>query len=248
LHLFVADESDLRPREGARFFIYGGLIVPATNVARLHEAIEDIRSRAGYRATDALKFSTRSRPEQVSFDDFTLAKARVIAACRDHDVRFVSYAALHAIARNQNHDTLVTNALNTTIAAFNRRMVQEGSAGIVIVDRMPTTGEGYPLLKEKFQVGLTFPGGRTSRLERVHLYASSCDGASHLSSATDMVNDRGPASLEIARGVVPLMCYREEGGIRYVGEEGIFLRPRGVRVPSHREQYDELLAFLSGLM
>jgi hypothetical protein len=80
MQLFLTDETNLRPSDDARFFAYGGLIVPMDCVVELDSAIARIRAEKGYRPTDELKFDTRTRPGQVSIANATAAKREVVEA------------------------------------------------------------------------------------------------------------------------------------------------------------------------
>lgn len=127
-YVLLTDETNQQPSESARFFIYGGVFFPATALPQLDELVRDAREEAGYRRSDVLKFDTRSRPEQVTRQQHTAAKRRLLESCADLDVRFVAYLVLHDIARNRSLEQLVRWGVNTVLSTFQRFLEREGEA------------------------------------------------------------------------------------------------------------------------
>lgn len=59
---------------------------------------------------------------------------------------------------------------------------------MVFVDRLSDSSAAYSMLKRKFQDGLSIETtGNIIKLDRIMLYATTCDRASHLSSAVNIV-------------------------------------------------------------
>src|SRR6266446_10060436 len=81
MYLLLTDETNKEDSDKVRFFIYGGLFIPADKASQLHLEIEAARKRFGYTQSDSLKFDTNARPKQVSQSDTTTLKTEVISAC-----------------------------------------------------------------------------------------------------------------------------------------------------------------------
>jgi hypothetical protein len=186
MYLLLGDEADHEQRMGARFFVYGGLFIDIARVQALHAAVAGIREEIGFRPTDSLKFATNDRPAHITKDQHTEAKRRVIAAAHEHDAHFSAQVTLHELARNTNHDELVKRGANTILACFDRFLERAGDYGLALLDRLPVRDQ-YLYLREKFQVGLSFPNNAVRPLKRILGLASTCDGASHLASVADIV-------------------------------------------------------------
>lgn len=51
MHILLLDETNKEPTEQVRFFLYGGLFIPADKVGFIHVEIESSRKRFGYAAS-----------------------------------------------------------------------------------------------------------------------------------------------------------------------------------------------------
>ncbi len=102
-YLLLTDETNKEPSKAARFFIYGGLIIPLEHLDYVDDEIASIRHRAGYLPTDEFKFETNSYPrERVSAEEFATAKDHVIHLCHDVGCVFIVHVILHKIVVNQD--------------------------------------------------------------------------------------------------------------------------------------------------
>jgi hypothetical protein len=120
----VCDETNLDETERVRFFVYGGLIVPAEAIGELTERVGEIRQEHGFRPGDSLKFRTSSRPRTMSKASWTAAKTEVIEATEASGATLVACLVLHAIARRRR-DKLVEWQLNTVLATFSNLLLEE---------------------------------------------------------------------------------------------------------------------------
>ena len=258
MHLLLGDEADHEQQGRARFFVYGGLFVDAGNVAGLHASVEGIRLEIGLRATDPLKFATNNRPAHISQADYTEAKRRVIGAAHEHGARFSAQVTLHELARNVEHDELVRRGANTILGCFNRFLAEDvNDYGLALLDRLPIDHE-YRYLREKFQVGLTFPNGNRRSLDRIVGLSSTCEGASHLASVADIVlgsfrycvnePERDVAGRAMFPSIVQLMWHVRRGNIVYLKNRGLVLRPRTIAAELHQREYDALVDRLMGYL
>ncbi|XVV05287.1 hypothetical protein ACQPW3_07805 [Actinosynnema sp. CA-248983] len=262
MYIFVTDETNLEPSKEGIFFIYGGLIIPADKMAELDQRIDTIRETYSFNDTDQLKFDTRARPQHITIADYTKAKEEVVAACHDIGARLIVKLVLHEIAKNKTKTELVEFALNTVLIAFNNKyLVEQDSYGVVVVDRLPKD-TAYTFLRTKFQEGLNFEdSGNKIKLNRVLMYATTCDGASHISSAVDItlgafryvVNSRDKdGGNDIPRKIFPqvagLMYAKVKGGAHYIADRGMILRPKHVSHPPYKAEYKSLINYLASLL
>jgi hypothetical protein len=250
MHFLFTDETNQRPSAAARFFIYGGLFIPAEGLQDLHELVQRARDDNGYVATDEFKFSASSKPPQVTAAQFKSAKRAVLQGCAPLGIQLAACLTLHEIAKNRTLQELVTWGANTIIGAFHRFLEESGSNGACIVDRLPFDS-GYRYLQEKFRVGLTFPDGDAMLLKRILLFASTCEGASHASSAVDIIlgsfrycvneREKSIAPKEMLPAIASMMWHRRGGNRIYLRERGLIFRPKAVKVPEYQGEYDDLI-------
>ncbi|AXK71267.1 hypothetical protein DWG18_02485 [Lysobacter sp. TY2-98] len=257
MFILLTDETNRAHSDDARFFVYGGLIVPMSSVPALHAAIAEIRSNHSYAPADALKFDTNSRPEHVTLAEATDAKRQVIAACIAHSCRFIAYVVHHQIARNQPIQQVVEWGADHVIGKFNYFLTVEGSYGIVAMDRLPD-GMEFSYLAQKFSGGLSFPDDPAVLLDRITLFSSTSINASHLSSAMDIVLGswryciNAPRNVEAAKSmmadITQLIWHRREGDTLHAAEKGLVMRPKEVRNPQYKADYDALLENINALI
>jgi hypothetical protein len=257
VYLLFTDETNQQAAHKAKFFIYGGVLFPVERLTEVHNLVEQARRKNGFRQDDEFKFETHSRPDHVTKEQHRAAKRAVLEGCSELGVRFVACLVLHDIARTRLLQELVSWGANSVICAFHRFLEQENGTGICTVDRLPFD-QNYQYLKEKFQVGLTFPNGHSRPLDRIQLFASTSQGASHASSAIDIVlgafrycvneRDRNIAPRDMFPKIVRMMWHRRERNRIYLREYGLLFRPRRVRVEAHQREYGELTEHLARLL
>lgn len=257
LHLLFTDETNNQPVGNVKFFIYGGLFVPASRLRQLHDSVEGIRRSHGFRPGDDFKFAPQSRPGHVTRERFRDAKRALLQLLPSLGVTFVASLTLHELAKNKKLDELVGFGANTIAGAFNQFLGEVGSDGLWITDRLPFEG-GFKYLCDRFQVGLRFPNGSTRRLERVLGAAVTCEGASHAMSVADItigafrycVNEaeKTEAPKEMLPRVAAVMWAREQQGKKILKDRGLLFRPKTVDNPNFRREYDELATRLQNLL
>ncbi len=257
MHFLFTDETNLPSDPKARFFAYGGLIIPGASLAALDKGIVAIRKDAGYNPTDELKFDTRSRPGQVSVEACTVAKSKVVKLCIELECRFIVYVVLHAVATNTPQADLVRWGADHVIGKFNYFLTTVGSTGVVAVDRLPKSSE-YRYLTDKFTGGLVLQDGSKVALDRITLFASTCSNASHSSSAMDIalgsfrycINE--PKNVEAAKvmmkDITTLIWCDRVGDDIHAFEKGLIFRPKDVRHVPYKQEYDALLAWINELI
>lgn len=256
IYFLFMDETNVEPSDSSEFFIYGGVIVPQASLANLHEIVEEVRVKYDYKDTDKFKFAPHSRPKQVEPTKFKAAKREVMGRCANLGIEFVACLVLHDIAKKKPKDQLIQWGANTVLGAFNQYLQLNQGNGVVVADRF-SGRDGFSYCREKFQTGLSFPGGSTRKLENILLYSFSCDGASHAMSATDIllggfrycVNNREAREISktILRQLARMIWSRESGDSRVFSERGLRFRPKDIRSPSYQQRYGELVAHLNDL-
>jgi len=259
MHILLTDETNRQPGPKVKFFVYGGLILKADDLSRLDSGVSEIRRDLGYRPQDDLKFDTRCRPDHITIEAATEAKRGVVSLCKDLSAKFIAYVALHDIIKHTDPDTQVLYAANTVISQFNRYLCDVvRDDGICVVDVLPVK-HGWKYLSEKFTLGLAFDD-RYVRVDRIKMFCSTCNNASHASSAMDIVlgtfrycisdPENLQAAGEMMAQVVDLMWHEREGNAIRALERGLVMRPRfdNIKVDKYRHEYAGLIAHINKLL
>ena len=257
MHFLFTDETNLPTDPTAKFFAYGGLIIPPGKLADLHAGIAQIRRVAGYQPDDELKFQTSARPAHVSLESCTKAKNDVVELCTQLGCRFIAYVVLHAIAKKRPLQEVIAWGASHVIGKFNYFLSTVPADGVVVLDRLPHASE-YSLLTDKFTKGLTFPDGQQVALDRIQLFASSCSNASHASSAMDIVlgsfrycinqPKNVPAARKMMSNITKLIWCERNGDELYPFERGLIFRPKEIKVDAYKKEYGDLLAWINELL
>jgi hypothetical protein len=257
MKLMFCDETNLEPSVHTEFFVYGGLIVDADEIGPLSQEIDEIRGKRGFAWDDALKFRTGSRPTGMTIESWTQAKAETIAVCVKHGVTLVACLIHHQIAAARK-EHLTDWQLNTILDVFNQRYLSDcDDFGMVIIDRIGRQQE-YQLLREKFVAGGETPWGTPRLFSRIVAYAATCDGASHMASAADVVlgslafcvNHRHTESevcREIFESLDSLIWRRQVGPRMEMFGSGIVLNPAQIKAAKYQQEYDALKSYLRRL-
>jgi hypothetical protein len=243
-----------------RFFVYGAIFVPADNMPPLHTQVERARIGAGLANTDSLKFASKTRPNNMTFEQHRDLKKKVMSLSRNvGDVTFCAQVTLHDLARNKNHDDLVLWGANTVLSKFNQFLRERKSFGYALLDKIPVKYP-YRYLKEKFQVGLTFPkqSKPPMRLGRILGFGHAVDGSSHMCSVADVmlgafrycVNE--PENKEAGKAMFPtlmdMMWKQKRNGKTYVNDYGLAFRPAKITIQKHQDEYKALIERLESYL
>jgi hypothetical protein len=261
VQLFLTDETNLQPSADAKFFAYGGLIVPLERLVELDCGIQAIRTAHGYRPEDELKFDTRARPQHVEIGQTTEAKRLVVELSASLDCKFIVHVILHDIIRNQPPDQRVQRAADYVLGRFNYYLTEIGDYGVCVVDNLPVTAQ-FRYLAERFSLGLDIQGERRVSLDRIKLFAATCVNASHAHSAIDIILGsfryciNNPRNVEVARAmmlqVVKMMWhwYDPTTDTYHVGGRGMIERPPldQIRVAAYRQEYEALHEDINALL
>lgn len=257
MHILLTDETNKSSSDKVKFFVYGGILMPANALSQLDEHIGKIRKKLGYLPTDTLKFDTNSRPEQVSPEQSLQAKQWVIEACHLCGIKFVVQIIHHGIVKAQPLEQVVYWAADYVISRFHQYLGRVSDDGIVIIDNVPE-GNQYQYLTKKFQVGLE-ANGTNHEIPRIKMFASTCVGASHANSAMDIVlgtfryvlnNPKHDVSRDMMRNLIGLLWHTKIGEDIYTIDRGLILRPKlnEIKVPSYKKAYEEVIDNINELI
>lgn len=259
MYILLTDETNQQPSKSAKFFIYGGIFFPIDCLRELDEGIAAIRSNAKYNPEDELKFDTNKRPKNVTQEAAKKAKSEVIALCKRIGCKFIAHVILHKIIAKQDPAKQALRAADYVIGRFNLFLHDVDDFGICLVDNLPQHKE-FQYFKEKFTRGLVFPNNKTEKLDRIILYGSTCLGASHASSAVDIVlgsfryclNEpkNTSAAQQMIRDIISLMWYSKKGKNVNIIDKGLILRPRlkDIRNSDYKQEYLNLIDHLKQLL
>lgn len=253
LFLLFTDETNTvaDSDRGSVFFVYGGLIIPSEKIINLHVGIELIRTTYNFKKEDSFKFDSNKRPKHISPEDYSKAKFEVIDLCISTGCKFIAYVVHHGIAKSQPLDKHLLWGADAVIEKFNKFLLESNANGIVMIDRIANKGE-YNYLVKKFSTGLVYSEERQVALDRIIVYSSTCNNASHASSAMDIVlgafryclNSGKNSDTEkvIMKSLVRLIWgdLTEAGDLAPL-EKGLILRPMDVFVPKYKTDYEGIL-------
>ncbi|NYI41096.1 hypothetical protein [Demequina lutea] len=254
---FLGDETNNSAKLG-EFFIVGGIVFPLDAIDAIHADIEAMRLKAGYEPGDSFKFHTRARPDQVSIETATQAKAELIECLVDRGAKMFTYVILQDIADNQSGQVRMDYALNTLSLAYYRFLGRKKSSGAFMIDREDNQ---HKHLATMFQSGLQMQTKVIDLSDRIRFFGMTSNNASHLSSAVDVslggfrycVNHcvNGTGKSEVAKtifGPLARLIYGVDGGgYHNIWDYGFHALPVNVKSSAHAAKYDLLRAELVAL-
>ncbi|UPW03090.1 hypothetical protein M1C57_15575 [Rhodococcus pyridinivorans] len=250
------DETNLEPNQGT-FFIYGGLIATPDQMVGAHTLVQQVRAKYGFTQGDSFKFQTASRPNRISIDDWSAAKAEAIEGAYKLGIKMMAYVVHHQIARNKTKDEKIEFALNALLAHFDLRFLAAKDAyGAVCLDRLPEKFS-YPYLEDMFRNGVNVEG-RQVALNRVMHYSVTSEGASHINTLVDLTLGGlrycanacfGNGKPEVAANILPpiskmMWSTTAPDGRLQIRDYGFLAYPKEVRAANLKKDYETLRADL----
>ncbi|GLH73715.1 hypothetical protein GETHLI_22170 [Geothrix limicola] len=252
MHLLYCDETNLEKSSGD-FFVYGGLVIPASNAKALHSEIEGIRKSLGVPRDYILKFNPG--PQGFSHEQFIELKKQVIQAAVNHQCILLINLLLHDIAKSS--DEARRFGINTLCFHFDCWLARPNEAGLVLIDRF-SDKKIDEHLREKLAVGLTgnLPYSDERKLERVLGFHYTAIGQSHFCSLVDVIigsmrlsinaftqqNEKlHQTSIDILHQLSPLF-FRERS--EKVHEISLWFSPKEIKSDRYKAQYLALQNFL----
>ena len=152
----------------------------------MHNAILNLRTQYGFEDTDLLKFSTGTKPKNVSRENHAAIKNDLIALARANGCQACCYVTPFAIANGQSHVDRLKFGINTLLLKFDQFLREHGEeAGTVCFDQT-TDFKQVKYFSEVFQEGMPFQGKR-KKLKYVISIEQTSSGVSHLASVTDVI-------------------------------------------------------------
>ena len=249
MYLFIGDESNTTQSEGAKFFIYGGLLVEIKCAPDINSNILGIRQDCNYSPGDKLKFDTHTRPKQVSIHQHKSAKEQILDKSNEFGVKFMAYAVHQGISGKRRNINTWQYALNTLLNEFNRFLNREDVYGMCLLDRF---ADDMTVLKNIHHFGvnpIVDESNVEHRLERIWCFGTVCIDTTHLASMVDIVlgafrycmSDMAKSriSKELYKKVRPLMLHSSDD-ITDVEDWGLFFRPKRIGNPEFKRDYDAL--------
>lgn len=250
-YLLYADETNDQPSNEAKFFIYGGLIVPTERLATLNMKLEAIRQIHGYKTGDVFKFNSRSRPVYVTKSSHASAKNSVLETCNELGCKFIATLTHHSIAQQEKR---LEWGANTVLLRFDAFLNWHDERGMCFLDGFANPAKMKAYMTEKFTIGLRFPDGTTKRLKRVEQYAATWQQLSHACSASDIVLGALRYSVNASAGDKTAgLLFRRVARLLAWGKQNkriadlLQFQPSidKIRVQRYRDDYNALIAKLS---
>lgn len=253
MYTFLVDETNKNFQSGY-FFIVGGLVFRQDQVDLVDESVRKHAYDAGFRPGDSFKFSTSERPQHITPQQHSAAKAAVVSDLREIGVRMIAAVIMHDIAKPKGYETQMNYSLNTVARAYHKLLCAENATGMMFIDR---DNDRYEHLETLFQTGLEFQSGSKQLLnDRIRMFGMTSDNASNLSSAADIalgsfrycVNvAAGEGKEEVARQIFGDLSRIFWGAVDGTGkfiirDYGYHPQPRieKVRKPDHKQRYLDL--------
>lgn len=253
MYTFLVDETN-KNFESGNFFIVGGLVLRPDQVDAVDASVRKHAAEAGFRPGDSFKFSTSERPQHITPQQHSIAKAGVVSDLRTIGVRMIAAVIMHDIAQSKGYETQMNYSLNTVARAFHKLLCAENATGMMFIDR---DNDRYDHLETLFQTGLEFQGGSNKVLnDRIRMFGMTSDNASNLSSAADIalgsfrycVNvAAGKGKEDVARQIFSDLSRIFWGAVDNTGnlmirDYGYHPQPRieSVRNINHKQRYEDL--------
>ena len=259
MYILLTDETNRDEGENRRFFVYGGLVVPLSQVINIDRKIRNLRRAFGYQGTDTLKFDTNARPNNVSFQDGTTLKNSVVNICIEHNCRFIVHVIHHKVLGEQNLGEYTLKSADYVIGRFHQFLRSKNSFGYCFIDRL-SGNEQYEYMSDKFTRGLIFDDRDDIPLNRILLFGSTTLKASHLNSATDIIlgsfrycinNPRNEdAASQMMKNVMSLLWKGDGENIEEAEGNGFIVRPPidEIRSRTIKFEYNRFIDHINGLI
>lgn len=256
MYLLFGDEADHEAQPGKKFFLYGGVYIPAETAEELDAEVSRIRREMGFKPGDSLKFARSSRPDSVSCDQHRSAKEAVIEVAIRLNIEFCAYVALHKIVGSQGVETYIQYGINSILGNFNKYLTLKNDWGVSYLDRLPA-GNGFDYIVTWYQKGLKVKE-EYKKLGKILSYGITCNGASNFSSVADIVlgsfrycvneEDKDISGKAMLPNVVKMMWKEKKSDQYIIREYGLLLRPKDVRCAEYDEEYKNLTCRLNSWM
>ncbi|MDP5239757.1 DUF3800 domain-containing protein [Uliginosibacterium sp. 31-16] len=253
MKLLYCDETNFG-KNANDFFVYGGIVIDASNAASLSHAVEKIRKELGVPRDYTFKFNPG--PKNFSHEQFIELKSSIIKVVAEHDCKLLINLLLHDIATSSEDARRF--GVNTLCYHFDCFLNRPKVAGLVLIDRFDDKQiDGQ--LKEKLAIGLTgkLPYGGELKIEHIVGYHLTAIGQSHFCSIVDVMlgslrfainafTQKNEQHMQTAKNILAQLAplfWRE--GSEKVHEISLWFSPKEVKSLAYREKYLALKGFLA---
>jgi hypothetical protein len=253
MRILVADETNLTPSEKIQFFLYGGAIFDPGSIMEIGNKIREIRSQYKIKPHEKIKFNIHSCPQEVTREQHTEIKNKIIELAAEHKVKVIINCVLHQIAKNKEGNELVEMSSATVFRRFNQFCFEQSEPGIVLADRWPFD-DGFSFL-ESCQFGeITYSSGYTIKLPNIYGYAQVSDNSTVLMSVSDVIigafrycinnREKTIVNTKLMPKLGRLLWFKKEHGVLNVKDRGLNTSPRRVIIPKYRREYKNLVTHI----
>lgn len=154
MYLFFTDETNLKMEEKFDFFIYGGIVVPETEIRKLSIRLREIKKSLNIPAERPVKWPNKKWKKEKVLDselhkkvkelflkEFLGSDCRIIIYLSPqvfyHTKKIKSFEIFHTVDY-QKYKQSLKYALNVCSFKFDQLLQKEDSSGVMIVDRFET--------------------------------------------------------------------------------------------------------------
>jgi len=253
MFLMYADEAD---QDGSKeFLVYAAVFIPADKALRIHLEIDKLRTESGFSPTDTLKFSSGTKPKDITREAHTDIKNKVLDLAVDSGCKTCCYVVPYAIAKGQPLENRLKFGINTILAKFDQFLRESGNAaGLAHFDRTEDFKQSK-YFREVFELGLEWPDGKRKKFQNIVGINQASNGLSHLCSLCDIVvgayrfsinePDKDVVGAKLIQVLARMMwgVIGSDGELQ-VRERGICIRPKNVKLSDYQADIE---AFISRL-
>jgi hypothetical protein len=254
MYLLYSDETNFDPSDNV-FFIYGGVVISAELSKVLSDGIQEIRERK--HISDEFFLKMNPKPENLSHGEFIEVKRGIVQKAIENGCILLLSLIHHEIASSPEEAR--RHEINRIAYHFNCLLSRYCAHGLMLIDRF-SDDQIDAHLRDKFSRGVSgLPYSANIRLDRILGYHYSAIGQSHFSSLVDIVigslrfsinsySKNELQNMETAETILQMLAplfYRSPEGGGKVSELSLFFSPKIIRLPTYRNRYKELKAFLA---
>jgi hypothetical protein len=255
MYLLYGDESNYTSSDGD-YQIYAGVAIPAGQAEWLSSRISSLRTNAGVRSDEQLKFAPR--PDALTHGQFKELRSDIVQAASGAGVALLVVITPHEINPSRP-DQIRLCAINTVTLHFDTMLVNtKHDCGVMILDRFDDK-QVDTLTRQNVSVGLSgpLPYSRVLSLKKVLGIHYATIGQSHFCSLVDIVagsfrlavnefdkeDGRHGMAKEVLQVLSPLFDRHPQTN-EIFGYSLSVLPKHEIRKPALRKRVRDLLSFL----
>lgn len=255
MYTFHVDETG---RSGnTKFFYIGGLVADEKQFVAATERTKKIRKHYGYQETDKFKFSTNSRPDHMTFEDWTASKREALELINELDIKFLVLYIHHKIANPLKRPEGVTWNMQNLFRHYARIFLQD-EPGAVCLDRVDEKWSHNEVAKIA-QAQIPFKD-ETIGIPEIFHYSFTDHRFSEFNSLVDIIlgtfhyccesafADNRSERIETVRTMLGLVypCFARDKDTGYATGTGLLSQPRNPTY-IYQQEYEAVQTFLAEL-